>query len=798
MMTEPQRPASDHPLLFFPYGRPWARTLGVISSGHLARIIQPMATSRAGSIEVNIKTNIADYSARAGLKTSRANLDSSQNVSTEQPNIESPTTRWIAKWLERIERHIVVDRREARGGNLETSAAANNAAARPRHAPSYVWLWLLLMLLVTHVALLAYGAAVHSPTVDEVAHLPAGISHWHGKGFALFRVNPHLVRSVAALPVLAMRPKTDWRQLNDEPGERVFLRVGDDFVSGNGEQTFRFLTAARWACIPFSLLGSIICFAWARDLYGQSSGVLAACLWCLSPNILAQGQLITPDVGAAALGAFATYLFYLWLSRPIWWRATICSIALGLAELTKTTWVILFVLWPLLWTLWRYGVSAQGLLRRANAAPETNTHSNEATCVDARNHVRPDHHPEAGTYCAKLGVTSPRPDTYRRSNPSFVQLVAMLLGALIVLNIGYLFEGSGTRLGDYSFVCRSFSGLDKEFRDGVEQGNRFADTWLAALPIPLPKPYVMGIDITKREFEIRLQSYLNGEWRNGGWWYYYLYAAAIKVPLGTWLLFGAALVLTYFEWRRFGFQSAELVLLLPAISVFSLVSSQTGFNHHFRYVLPALPFVFIWISKVANVAIQRRGLWRFFVATALLWMTVASLRVYPHSLSYFNELVGGPIGGHAHLINSNIDWGQDVFFLKRWLDRHPEAKPLGFAFSGRFDPAFAGIEYRLPPAGPDGSVFDVSRPPSVDMGPKPGWYAVSVNALRGQRFPAWTGQSGDGKQNRVNIDGAYFAYFLEFEPVAMAGYSIYIYHLEPQEVNRVRRKLRLPEMSHES
>jgi hypothetical protein len=63
----------------------------------------------------------------------------------------------------------------------------------------------------------------------------------------------------------------------------------------------------------------------------------------------------------------------------------------------------------------------------------------------------------------------------------------------------------------------------------------------------------------------------------------------------------------------------------------------------------------------------------------LLWSIASSLGVYPHSLSYFNELVGGPANGHAHLLDSNIDWGQDLLLLKEWLDAHPEASPLGLA-----------------------------------------------------------------------------------------------------------------------
>jgi hypothetical protein len=57
-------------------------------------------------------------------------------------------------------------------------------------------------LLAVQAALLAWSAYIHSPTTDEIAYLPAGISHWQFGRFELYRANPPLVRMVAALPVL--------------------------------------------------------------------------------------------------------------------------------------------------------------------------------------------------------------------------------------------------------------------------------------------------------------------------------------------------------------------------------------------------------------------------------------------------------------------------------------------------------------------------------------------------------------------------------------------------------------------
>jgi len=64
------------------------------------------------------------------------------------------------------------------------------------------------------------------------------------------------------------------------------------------------------------------------------------------------------------------------------------------------------------------------------------------------------------------------------------------------------------------------------------------------------------------------------------------------------------------------------------------------------------------------------------------------------------------------------------------------------------------------------------KPPPTE--PRPGWHALSVNKIR-------------SRTRR-------YEYFLRFQPVAMAGYSIYIYHVTRDEANRVRRELGLPEL----
>jgi hypothetical protein len=372
-------------------------------------------------------------------------------------------------------------------------------------------------------------------------------------------------------------------------------------------------------------------------------------------------------------------------------------------------------------------------------------------------------------------LTGDTPKRLRGWLRSAVHLGAILILAIDIINAGYLFEGTGRPLKDFVFVSHALSGVDEP---SGSPGNRFVGSVLERLPIPFPENYVLGLDQQKRDLEFgnAVQfSYLHGEWSRRGWWYFYLYALAIKVPLGTWCLFGLAIWERFFQPDSLRCFRDEVVLAVPPLLLLVVASSQTGFTDHFRYVLPVLPFTFIWISRVARVIADRRWIASFLMLAALLWSIASSLLVYPHSLSYFNELAGGPSGGHYHLLSSNIDYGQDLLFLKAWVDRNPEARPLKLAIWNMktVDPAMAGIEYTVAPSG---------RPPNVHAGfeqskrygPQPGWFAVNVNLLHGDD---WPGRSGDP-------DVGYYGYFLNFTPVATAGYSIYIYHIGAADAER--------------
>ena len=79
-------------------------------------------------------------------------------------------------------------------------------------------------------------------------------------------------------------------------------------------------------------------------------------------------------------------------------------------------------------------------------------------------------------------------------------------------------------------------------------------------------------------------------------------------------------------------------------------------------------------------------------ATAVVISALGSLWVYPHSLSYFNLLSGGPTRGYRHLVDSNIDWGQDLPALAAWQRAHPGAPPMRLHYFGSAAPAAYGVQ----------------------------------------------------------------------------------------------------------
>jgi hypothetical protein len=133
---------------------------------------------------------------------------------------------------------------------------------------------------------------------------------------------------------------------------------------------------------------------------------------------------------------------------------------------------------------------------------------------------------------------------------------------------------------------------------------------------------------------------------------------------------------------------------------------------------------------------------------AVTWAIASSLYVYPHSLSYFNEAAGGPNNGHFHILHGNLDAGQDLLYVRDWIERHPSKRPVYVASWGNLPFAQLGLDFQDPSL-------------AIGISPPPGWYIVSVNHARGIR---WLGRPE-------------LAVILQDEPVEQVSYTTYVYRV---------------------
>lgn len=308
---------------------------------------------------------------------------------------------------------------------------------RCRHGWPQVGRWSVaaVVLLSLHIGLLIHGALGSSVTVDEAAHLAAGTYNWQTGDFSLYRVNPPLPRMLGALPVELAgvnHPPRPWRGYVISRPENLYAEA---FAEVNRDRYEQLVFLARVPGMLWSLLGALLIYAWARELSGQRAALIGLGLWCVEPSLIAHAQLLTPDMPAAVAGLAATYTFWRYLRVPSRNRAMIAGVALGIAQLTKFT---LLLLYPILMGLWLA------------------FHARQLRCSAAQ-----------------------------------VALIAAL--SLVILNLGYGCQGTGTRLGEATFVSESLTGQHMSDAERavhrVKLGNRFHDTWLGALPLPVPLNY---------------------------------------------------------------------------------------------------------------------------------------------------------------------------------------------------------------------------------------------------------------------------------------------------------------------
>lgn len=283
---------------------------------------------------------------------------------------------------------------------------------------------------------------------------------------------------------------------------------------------------------------------------------------------------------------------------------------------------------------------------------------------------------------------------------------------------------------------------------------------------PLPT-FLAGIEQILSVSEGGRPAFLMGEFSIDGWWYYFPVAFTIKTPILVLLLFliAAILLLSRNETRR-----RAAYLLIPAVGFF-IISMLSALNIGYRHLLPILPFLYVMASGLivvpgiaGNATRMRHYIARYTLLAALISVFVIDILIHPHYLSYFNLFVGGPANGHKYLVDSNLDWGQDLLRLKAWMADN-DVDQLKLSWFGTADPAYYGIDYDPLPGLTHHFDLWWDLPFDPDE-PEPGIYAISASNL-------WEIPLADKKV---------FPWFRARQPDDRIGYSIFIYVVEEDDV----------------
>jgi 4-amino-4-deoxy-L-arabinose transferase-like glycosyltransferase len=292
--------------------------------------------------------------------------------------------------------------------------------------------------------------------------------------------------------------------------------------------------------------------------------------------------------------------------------------------------------------------------------------------------------------------------------------------------------------------------------------------WVALLAVyqfsgfPLPAPVMEGIRFqAKASSAGEFPAFLNGGWSQTGWWYYFLVAFVLKTPIPTLLLTVAGLAVIA---RRRGRGASDAWIVLPPLFLLYVLSFHFGKNYGVRYLLPALPFLAI-VAGAAVDAFRRDRRAATALAGLFAWQLGSCLSAAPHQLAYFNLFAGSQDHARRLLLDSNLDWGQDLGRVADYLKANGIER-IGLGYFGHVDPKLYGIDYALPP-----------------QAPAAGRYAVSANYLAGYPYAiTWT-------ERMVGVKRGAWSWLDRLTPTARIGSSIYYFDVSDDDARRLGKEL---------
>lgn len=549
-----------------------------------------------------------------------------------------------------------------------------NAALPVRDRSSPLLVLAVAALLAVHAMFAWQGIYHRSVTSDETGHLVAGFAYWKYGDFRLQPENGNLPQRWSTLPLLVGQPALDpakdarnWIRSDVWNIAQAFL-----FESGNNSEFL--LLCARTTMLAWSIAAGLIVFFWSRKIWGSTAAIGSLALFAFSPTTLAHAPLVTSDMCAAVclLGAIAAW--WQMCLGPSFLRAGAAGIATGLAFLAKFSAVTLLPVFAALAAIALY--------------------------VEPGSHSR------------------------GRARQLFVAIGFAVAVVYALIWAFFLFRYSAANVPAIPFSRFYIPWEIVSERGGILRDvAQFARTWHI-----FPEAYLYGFSFVLY-FSAERGAFLAGQFSTTGWWWFFPFAFFVKSTIGELVVAGLVLARGWFAARKMIGATIDRALRSPLLPlalfgvVFGAISVGSHLNIGQRHILPLYLILFIMSGALFSASCPI--LLRIAAGLAVLGSAVETWSNSPNHLAFFNRLVGGPQNGWHLLVDSSLDWGQDVAPLADWVRQHRKpGEPVYYSCFGTADPEYEGI--RGEPLSP---YYSLGKPRHwIDL--KPGLYCISATMLQ--------------------------------------------------------------------
>jgi len=478
------------------------------------------------------------------------------------------------------------------------------------------------------MALLSGGAARReSVTVDEVAHIGAGVSYLQRLDMRMNEEHPPLPKALAAIPLVLRGVHADYSHVSWTFSNKMFNAFLGEWVFGHWV-IMRWNdphATLLWARVPMLLLTLLLGLAIYVDgsrLGDSWGGPLCLCAYVSMPAFLAFGPLVITDIAIALFWVLAVWqLPEMWHS-PSRWTVIKFGLALAGAFLSKFSSGLLFFVFV-----------AVALSLRCRGVPEQPTD--------------------------KAALRAWRRRAWRN------MASATFWAALFVYVVYFVL--SWNEPTDSFNIIPHFP----------------ASPLLRRLLMPLWK-YLRGLLGFAFSAASR-PTYILGHAYSHGVWFYFPVLFVLKSPLAFLLLLLLAVAIAIFLKRRSGGQPSGQLSAIPSgmelhwravwvsLVVFVTACMLNRLDISIRHFSVALAVVTLLLAPLPRMleSLQRSN-WRG--ARAGKWVTiglaaaslVTAVRAYPNYFPFLNVL---SMGRPAYLLvnDSNLDWNQSLPEVEKFV-----------------------------------------------------------------------------------------------------------------------------------